>query len=546
MAVTDTHFASRLTVVCTAALALNAASAASGRSDAAGPVTVATVRGRCTRSPRTSAPRGAPVRRSSCDGPVRAGSRPIPPRRHPRARHPRPRSLSRGHASSGRKGRSNQGVPGRRDRDRPPSSDSPRPAVNDQFEEGDYWSDVVADGDLVAQGVLSIAAIGSASSKGDSSAHFSSRAGRVDDPPGWSATDPAIGDDRGASNRRIAIVPERNRQTLEIRNAATGAVVSNPLAQPARTIGSRNRLPLPPSRGEEPWSPTPPLVPSCALSPCAPGEGARGVGADRRLQTRRLSSTHQRPADRCRDGRLRADLVLARGEPPWGWRPRGASRVRTAILADPSARSASDSASATTGRRRRERGSRGPDRLIDREREEKPEGVRVHTPGQTKWGAAEDTSCQRQSGLETFISNSFPIAVTDSAARAEVPAVLCDPPCRSRTVLVRVSSRRRRPRAPAWVELVAGAAEGACRSRRHSSRRRGGWRLVSSQASAVGDHVTAVSASVRVRLSAPRSAFITQMSPAAANAIRRPFGLHSGCRPLRPGGQAALLARPRA
>ena len=30
MAVTDTHFASRLTVVCTAALALNAASAASG------------------------------------------------------------------------------------------------------------------------------------------------------------------------------------------------------------------------------------------------------------------------------------------------------------------------------------------------------------------------------------------------------------------------------------------------------------------------------------------------------------------------------------
>ena len=115
--------------------------------------------------------------------------------------------------------------------------------INDQFAEGDTWSDVVADGDLVVQGraVYSRDPACVDARGGDPFncpleldgggvwTILARGARRIPQIP--AATTLAV------SDRRIAIVPERDRQSLEVRDAATGAVVSStPLARPVRRI----------------------------------------------------------------------------------------------------------------------------------------------------------------------------------------------------------------------------------------------------------------------------------------------------------------------
>ena len=200
-------------------------------------MTVATVRGPVYAVAQDGrASRGAPVRRSSCDGPVRCresrdpavpGASPpcygIPGRGLPLART-RVVWTERTLGIKEYLGVVIATAPG------------VKPTrlgqlVNDQFEEGDYWNDVVADGDLVAQGRAVYSRDREClEDKGDPfECPLQLEGGGVwTILPGGARRIPQIpATTVAASNRRIAIVPERNRQTLEIRDAATGAVVSS-------------------------------------------------------------------------------------------------------------------------------------------------------------------------------------------------------------------------------------------------------------------------------------------------------------------------------
>lgn len=234
-----------------AALALIAASAASGRSDAASPVTVATVRGPVY----AVAQDGARLAWRGCTEVVVRQ-----PTSGRKSRYPIPPFLGASPPCHGIPGRGlalartrvvwTERTLGMKEYLGVVIATAPgvKPTrlgllVNDQFEEGDYWGDVVADGDLVVQGRAVYSRDRAClEDKGDPFecplqldsggvwTILPRGARRIPQIP--AATTVAV------SNRRIAIVPERDRQTLEIRDAATGAVVSStPLAQPARTIG---------------------------------------------------------------------------------------------------------------------------------------------------------------------------------------------------------------------------------------------------------------------------------------------------------------------